>query len=52
MPPSISAGLEEFISGDPSTKLKPKFNLVPEELSEAVLNGFFRVREILIPADT
>lgn len=52
IPPSISEGLEELISGDPSTKLRPKFNLVQEELSEAVSNGFFRVREVLIPVDT
>lgn len=34
MPPSMSEGLEEFISGDPSTNLRPKFHLVQEELSE------------------
>lgn len=52
MPPSISEGLEEVISGDPSTNLRLKFHLVQEELSEAMSNGFFRVREVLTPADT
>lgn len=52
MPPSVSEGLEELISGDPSTKLRPKFKLVQEDLSEAVSNGFIRVREVLIPVDT